>query len=459
MPLALQIADGLRSSILNGLLLRGSKLPPSRLLASDLNVSRSTVVEAYEHLHAEGFISSKVGSGTTVIETKVQLVGGDITDSISYDERLVLNTPPDPFHGFNTGTPSLEELPKNEWKRLFNQVHSTAPSASYGYGPVGGLGSLKIAIARHVRLYRGILCHPDQIIITERTRQIASVLGVLLKDDPRPVYVENPGHQGIQAALSMHGHSISPILVDECGITTSSLAEDDAKMLVVTPSHQYPTGTMLTLERRLEILEWAHNSTAYIFEDDYDGEFRYNGHPLTALYGLDRNGRVVYAGTFAKSLFPDLGLAFAILPPELVKQFINVYGVLYGPVSMLKQMTLERFIKEGYFSSHLRKMHDIYRQRMDCLTVQIRRKLGNYLRAQPIAAGLHVCAYATVPMDDKKISLAANMANCPVDALSNYCFGEDLVHGLIFGFGGAPVTDIPGLVDQLRIIVPRYVDK
>ncbi len=317
LTLARQIYRQLREMILNGDLASGHKLPSTRSLASELSVSRNTVIEAYSQLIAEGYLKTYKGSGTVVAD------GLHALDIVVPMERKLIITPekapPEKeIIDFRTGIPALEYFPRKEWSNIYREVCQKGPASGFGYCGASGIWELREAIAGYLYRTRGLSCAPGQIMITSGTTQGLSLISHILRDNQKTVLVENPSHSGLRNVITMAGCSIEGVPADEKGLCTELLYDKrQVSFIYTTPSHQYPLGGILPIQRRLELVRYAEQNNCYVVEDDYDGEFRYEGPPVSSLYELNPQ-RVIYCGSFSKILAPALRLGFMVLPQELL---------------------------------------------------------------------------------------------------------------------------------------------
>ena len=390
-PIIRQIYEQLRSKILKGDLHPGEKLPSTREMASNINVSRNVILQAYEQLTAEGYVESREGSGTYVAEgacykefNKIS-ANFDIHDSkYSSSGSTVID--------FRSGLPALDIFPKKKWGQLLYDACINAPCNSLGYGNPAGCIELRQAIAHYLQKTRGIHCHPDQIIITTGAVQALQLVTKLLLSSGMKVVVEDPSNYDLQRILTSTGAELYPVPVDEYGINTRLLpAGKDIGVVYVTPSHQFPIGGILPVQRRIELVKYAGNTGCYIIEDDYDSEFRYEGAPVSSLQELEPE-RVIYIGTFSKILFPALRIGYIVLPGTLAGKCRRIKRHSDFQTPYLEQLVLAGFIEKGYLERHISKMKKVYVKRrkklIECLDKYFP---GNY-KICGKAAGLHLVA-------------------------------------------------------------------
>ncbi len=363
----------LRNAVLEGVLAPGERLPSSRQAGADYGVSRGLVEEVFAQLTQEGFLERAVGRGTFVAERAARLTVPTARDGRPRPSpaparrglRLAANAlcrEPPAARPFNAGVADTADFPWRMWQRLHARAARELGRAAMGFADPRGLPVLRAAIARYLAHLRGIRCKPEQVIVFSSAQQAVYLLAVLLLDRGDTVWMEEPGYPGARAAFELAGATIAPVPVDDEGVRVDIGARraPGARLAYVTPPHQYPTGVALSLERRIALLDWAARRDAWVVEDDYDGEFRYAGQPLTALHSLDPHARVLYVGTLSKAMFVSLRLAYAVVPADLVEPLATLRTHLDGFTPPLAQMTMGLFMDEGHFSAHLRRMRAVY---------------------------------------------------------------------------------------------------
>src|SRR5215470_12914490 len=367
LPLYKQLYQSIRQSILRGTLRKGLRLPSTRTLAHELRVSRNIVVIAFEQLLAEGYIESRTGAGTFVTETLpedvLQVGNRPLNGNRSLYERgetfkhlpqlaLPARDPKLRYAPFRYGLPALDELPLDLWGRLLARHCRKAPAEIAVHGEAAGLLRLREAIATYVGAARGVRCHAGQIIVVNGSQQAIDLAARVLADPGDIAIIEDPGYIGARSALQAAGMKLVPISVGREGLHVESLSQKhlSAKLVYVTPSHQFPLGVVLSLANRLQLLEWAAQNDAWIIEDDFDSEYRYESKPIPALQGLDRNGRVIYIGTFSKVLFPSLRFGYLIVPEDFVDTFLAAHWVSDRCSPLIEQAALADFIAEGHLA-------------------------------------------------------------------------------------------------------------
>jgi len=399
-----QLYAQVREAILSGRLAPGARLPSTRALAASLGVARNTALAAVEQLAAEGYVATRHGSGTYVSSTLPEAVleaRGATAPAAepAAAERRTLPPPrrPGPWHpAFAHGLPDVSAFPSELWGRLVARSWRRPTAAMLlGRDPLG-YRPLREAIAEYLRVVRAIACDADQVVITAGAQQGLDLAVRVLVQAGDTVWVEDPGYAGTQDALRGLGAVPVPVPVDGEGLSIAAgwARAPGARMAVVTPSHQFPLGVTMSLARRLALLDWAADGR-WIVEDDYDSEYRYTGRPLAALQGLDRAGRVVYVGTFAKVLFPSLRVGYVVAPPALVEGFARVRAALDGYPAMGFQPALAEFLASGHFAQHVRRTRLLYAERRALLLGALERHLGGLAEAGPAAGGMHLVAALT----------------------------------------------------------------
>jgi GntR family transcriptional regulator / MocR family aminotransferase len=470
-PYYQQIYLGLRAAILEGRLRRKERLPSTRVLASELGISRLPVLTAYEQLLHEGYLVGRVGAGTFVApsvpirqeRSAVRPIADPRPGSPS-DRRPDSATRVDPavvpsLGPFRVGLPALDQFPRKLWSRLVARHSRQLPTELMAYGGPGGHLGLRTAVAAYLAASRGVRCEAEQVLIVAGSqmalRLCASVL--LTRDDV--ACVENPGYAGAWRALAASGATIRGVPVDEEGLVVRALdrTRGPVRLVYVTPSHQYPLGMPMSASRRLELLERGRRKDAWILEDDYDSEYRFTSRPLCALQGMDDSERVIYIGTFSKVLFPALRLGYLIVPRHLLSRFLDHRDALDLFPPTLYQSALMDFIAHGHFARHLRRMRVTYQKRRDALVNAIQRARGHHLEIVNADAGMHLCTWLQKGIDDVAVvERAADRGLSPI-ALSTCFAGAEKRSGLVLGFGGSTETQIDRGVNVLSDVIEDLV--
>ncbi|ALJ37667.1 PLP-dependent aminotransferase family protein [Azospirillum brasilense] len=466
MPLHARIQRAVRQLIVDGALGPGKPLPASRALAASLGVSRDTIEAAYAQLHAEGFIDRRVGSGSFVAEIT------EFTPGRRLSRRDTLLSDPTPalsrrgaavFEGggvrempvprpFAHGVPETRTFPLALWERLERQVRKEVGAQSLFHGDPQGTEPLRRAIADYVNLERGARATADRVLVLTSSQQAMSLCATLLFDPGDGIFLEDPAYYGARKAFEAAGLDCVPVRVDRQGIVVDHiLAEPQrAKAVFLTPSHQFPTGATLALDRRLALIEWAARHQAWIIEDDYDSEFRYAGKPTACVQGLDPHGRTIYIGTFTKSLFPGLRIGYAVLPPSLVKPMTVARTLLDGHTAPMAQLTLARFMEGGHFGAHVRTMRGVYAERLDALAGLVRKHLSDFVEPQVPIGGLQMPCLLTGDLTERTAVDAARRAGIELLGLSALHAAGDGKAGFLMGFAAYTPFEIETAVRRLE---------
>jgi GntR family transcriptional regulator / MocR family aminotransferase len=435
--LGVQLVRRLRSTIESGFFPPATRLLPSRELARRLGISRNTVTSALDQLVAEGYLEARVGAGTFVSQTLREAQRRVASESRSLPKtaaRLApvaaaLDAVGNSYGPLRVGAPALAEFPTRTWERLARK-HLTPTAAALDYGDSSGLLALREAIARHIAQFRGVVCDPSRIIIVEGAQGALQLAAFVLTQRGDRVVVEDPCYQLARVTFAAHGLDLKGVAVDDDGLRTSELPEE-ATLAYVSPSHQFPLGGTLSLARRTRLLEWARRVNAYVIEDDYDSEF--DTHPIPALQSLDRDERVIYVGTFSKTLAPGLRFGY-VVAPELLGETFRFTRALFGLGSpALLQATLADFIVDGHFSRHVRRMTKIYDRRRGILLDTLSRELPAGFTTGPAQKGLHVAIIGPSDFDD--VRFVDSMRNRErVIPISQLCVERTNCKGLLIGF-------------------------
>jgi len=471
-PLHARIQRAIRQLIVDGALGAGKPLPASRALAKSLGVSRDTIESAYAQLHAEGFIDRRVGSGSFVAEMTEFTPGRRLTrrDTLQRNQAPNLSRrgaamfrnggvremqSPRPFaHGM----PETRSFPLQLWERLERQVLKEAGAGVLLHGDPQGAQALRRAIADYVNLERGARATADRVLVLTSSQQAMTLCANMLLDPGDRIFVEDPGYYGARKAFDAAGLECVPISVDHQGILVEQIMAQPskAKAVFLTPSHQFPTGATLALDRRLALIEWAARRQAWIIEDDYDSEFHYVGRPTACVQGLDPHDRTIYVGTFTKALFPSLRIGYVVLPPQLVKPMTVARTLLDGHTASIAQLTLARFIEGGHFGAHIRAMRGVYAERLGVLTSLVHEHLSDFVEPQTPIGGLQMPCLLVGGLSEQAAIDAALRAGIEVLGLSALHAAGDGRPGILMGFAAyTPLeieTAVKKLADALRAI-------
>lgn len=391
-PMIRQLYNQVREAILSGRLQPETRLPSSRELASQLQISRNVVLEAFDLLHAEGFLQAKRGAGTFVAAGAIFSKSIDDVAAPEVEKVTMGYDSPKGVINFRAGTPNLQLFPKNLWQKMIKRVFSEPLEDTLAYGHPEGRKELRQAICEYVVTQREVICHPDQIVITAGTTQAIGIACRLLLRKRKDVFLEDPITKDIQQIVSNCGGVLHPIAVDNDGMNTGELPQFPAPAFIyVTPSHQFPTGGTLPIQRRIDLLNYAKNAGCYIIEDDYDSEFRFDGPPLSSLHGLCPE-RVVYIGTFSKTLCPAIRIGYMVLPPELISlgRSCKWQSDLHNEVT--SQLALAAFIRDGHYLRHVGKMRKHYMRRRKDVVNTLEQYFGDRVQILGSATGLHLVA-------------------------------------------------------------------
>jgi GntR family transcriptional regulator/MocR family aminotransferase len=387
-PLIRQIYLELRQQILQGKLVAGEKLPATRVLAAELSVSRNVVLEAYDQLTAEGYLEGRAGSGTYVAPGAAwQMAAAEPVI------ELIDSAQPD-LIDFRSGVPALDRFPRQIWGQLTRRVCAEAADALFGYGSPAGQPKLRSILASYLQRTRGVICQPDQIVITSGAAQAFGLVAKLLTAPGETIVIEDPVPSEIRRIFAAQGAVLQSVPVDQWGLQTELLPLPSAALvtfILVTPSHQFPLGSVLTIQRRIELLEFARATGCLIVEDDYDSEFRYEGTPVSSLQGLDPE-RVIYIGTFSKILSPALRLGYLVLPAAYVTACRELKRLNDLHCSSLEQLTLAHYIQAGHLEKHIAQMRKLYRQRRNLLRQSVLTHFADRVRLFGDSTGLHLVA-------------------------------------------------------------------
>ena len=422
-----QVEDGLRAAIRDGRLAPGTRLPSSRALAVDLGVTRGVVVEAYEQLAAEGYVTTVQGSGTRVNDITAPAPGDGSTPAAAADPPLT--------HDFRTGLPDLGLFPRAAWVRATREALATMPDAELGYLPPAGLPRLRAAVAAYLGRVRGVACEPDQVVVCNGFGHgFSLVLRALADRGVRDVAVEVPGYADPRDQVAWAGARIVPVPVDGEGLRTADLAGSPARAVVVTPAHQAPTGVVLSARRRAELADWARAVDGWVVEDDYDAEFRFDRHPVGALQGVLPD-RVIYHGTLSKSLAPGLRLGWLVVPQDLLAAVLAARSATDHMTASLIQATFAVFLERGDLDRHLRRSRRVYRERRDALVAALARELPG-VRVEGVSAGLQALVSLPAGWDSAEVAAAARRHGIGVYPLPDELADPALRRSsLVLGYG------------------------
>lgn len=455
----------LRRAILEGRLEPGARLPATRDFANHYSVSRGTVVAAFEQLQAEQYVSSKIGSGTWVNDLPTMKSGrpAPLTSRRNFPPPLDGLEFPQPARPFRPHEPALAEFPVQLWARLASRRARHASIALLAGRDPRGYLPLRQALAEYLRASRGADCSPDQIVLVSGVQQALDILARLLVHPSESVWMEDPGYFGATIAFRNARAKIVAVPVDVHGLSLERGRKiaPRAKCAYVTPGHQFPLGVMMSLERRLQLLAWARENGAFIIEDDYDSEYRFDGKPVPTLQSLDRHGNVILIGSFNKLLFPALRLGFIVSPPSLIDPLLAMrFGIDQNSVG-INQAVLCDFMEEGHLGRHLRRMRELYGRRLAALKDGFRKHLDGIVEIPAINAGVYTAVFLKNGMHSREAENAATAAQVETMALDRFSLKRTDIHGLLLGFAPFEEKDIRNgvmaLADALLSAAPRKI--
>lgn len=458
MGLRERLCAALREAMRSGTLAQGSRLPATRVLAQDLALSRVTVEAAYAQLEAEGYVQRHTGKGSFVaVQVSKSAAAKARTDKrltavakLSQRGQGMVDTggcmEPLTLQAFAAGSPDLRAFPHAQWRQLTSRRLRNAPEALMRYGDPQGFEPLRGAIAQYLVSARGVRCSAAQVLVLTSSQQALQLLATLLLDPGDRVWMEDPGYRGAHAAFAASGAQLVPLPVDAEGMVPD-FALAAPRLIYLTPTHQYPTGHTLSLPRRMALVDYARRMGCWIIEDDYDSEFLYDSRPTPSLQGLDDHGRVIYIGTFSKTLFPSLRIAYAVLPQALVQPMVTARSVYDGHAAQLAQAVTADFMAQGHFAAHLRLMRLLYRSRRDLLLELIAHKLP---WATPLnsAGGLQLSV--TLPQGAEQfLTRQANAIGIATPSLSSLYARKATGDGWLLGFAALQPAEIETAVKKL----------
>jgi GntR family transcriptional regulator/MocR family aminotransferase len=469
-PLHRQIYDSYRAAIVNGSVRAGQRVPSTRVLATELGISRNPILNAYAQLLAEGYFQSRVGAGTVVSRSLPDQNAFSVPHSPHAAKARVGLRPlakrASPLDSverapwqrgwgpFGISQVAFEQFPFRVWNSLVTRHCRDTYARSLDYGNPLGSTDLREALAIYLRTSRGVRCEAEQIMIVSGSQQGLEISTRVLLERGDRVWMEEPGYRFARQVFAFNGCHIVPVAVDNEGLNVAAGIRQcgKARAALVTPSHQYPLGATMSAARRLQLLDWAEAARSWIIEDDYDSEYRYGNMPIASLQGLDRNSRVVYIGTFSKVLFPSLRLGYVVIPPGLVEHFLSVRVAIDIAPPGFFQAVLADFIREGHFSRHIRRMRLLYEERQSTLMKSLSRELGPGADVMGGRAGMHLSVIVN-GISDREIADRASRHNLWLVPLSSSYAGKVPKQGFILGFGSAPVEKIPNAVRTLRTLL------
>ncbi len=486
-PLYRQLYDKLRQAILLGELAGGTRLPSTRTFARNLGISRATVMIAFEQLLYEGYIYGEVGSGTYVrhvlpdellqsptiehearqtLEKQEQITEESLPAELSQRGKIIAGSEMAPLkywqgtvqqQAFQPGLPALREFPFKLWGQLEAKRWRHTTGDEFGYGDPAGYRPLRNEIAAYVQAARGVKCDEEQVIIVAGSQQAINLSAQLLIDPGDKVWIEEPCYLGARGALLSSGAQLVPVAIDDEGLQVAKGIERcaQARLAYVTPSHQFPLGTTMSLARRLALLQWATRAGSWILEDDYDGEYRYAGKPLASLHGLDTAERVIYIGTFSKVMFPALRLGYLVVPPQLIDAFKAARAAADRHSNTIDQLVLTDFMVQEHFARHVRRMRTLYEERQHMLVEQAKRLLGSLLALDKAEAGMHLVGKLAQGISDVHAAQQIATRGVVTTPVSKYYLKHPDLNALVLGYAAFNEQEIRQGVEQLAIALEK----
>lgn len=456
-PIYMQIYEQIKKQIITKEIPGGSKLPSIRALCTTLNVSRNTVETAYQQLSSEGYIESKPGSGYVSLDLEcMDFLNKDKKNYTEFNSPKKYTKEDNDLnykYNFRDRSISAHDFPLQIWKKLSNQFLSSVKSEDFTkYNSKNGEIELQIELMKYLHKSRGVTCNPEQIIISSGMEYSLSLLCQLLRENYNQIAFEEPGYMVARDIFKNNGFNITPISVLNDGINVEELNSSSAKMVYVTPSHQFPMGFVIPIKKRLKLLEWATKNNGIILEDDYDSEFRYNSRPIPSLQSIDSNGCVVYLGTFAKTLSPSLRISYMVLPQTLLERYEKLFNWYRISVPFIQQKILQNFIHLGYWDRHLRKIHLTSMKKHYLLINTINELMGDKVIIHGENGGLHILLEFKNGLKEKDLIERARKNSVLVYAVSTFWMNKNNYSDnmIMLGFGGMPEHEIVEGIKALK---------
>lgn len=465
-PLRKRIYANLRNAIFSGKLASHSRLPSSRDLAQQLGISRSVVLEAYDQLLAEGFVVGRSGSGTYVAqglsnrpakpkkstELRLSTFGWAASGAAAALEQSSQASHFRYDFKFGRSESDVEIFPFERWQRMLTRIARKTSISQLDYGPPAGNPALREAICSHLRRSRAVVCNPAEVIVASGSQQALDLIARVMLERGDCVAIENPSYQGTRQILLAAGARLAPVCVDRDGLNPAELPHQ-ARLCFVTPSHQFPTGAILPLARRLALLEWASHTNALIVEDDYDGEFHYEGQPIESLQGLDSEGRIIYVGTFSRTIFPSLRVGYLVVPGLLVAAFTGAKWLNDQHSAILEQQTLAEFISTGAYERHLRRLRRSNAARREALLRAIHEYLGDQVEITGDAAGAHVAVWPKSRRSESSLVRRAAERGVGIYGVSRYFLTKPSRVGFLLGYSRMRIGEIREGIRRLAEVI------
>lgn len=465
--LSSQLFASLRKAVLTGSLESGTRMPSSRTLANDLGVSRTTVIQAYEQLKSEGYLIGREKSGTFVRDAvpeelpwKAGINQGSFGNGFPLTAKLSdrlkgwnLDKPGGSTKALplNPGIPGVRDFPAQLFARIQKQIILGLGSSGIARCPAEGAPHLREQVAAYLQSSRGVVCDPSQVFVISGTRQALQLLLMAISNPGDSAWAEDPGYPGAARAYELYRVKTIPVPVDEEGMIISEGRKlcETARFAYVTPARQAPLGHTMTIKRRIELLNWAHERDALILEDDYDGEYRFGGYPSPSLQSLDPDGRVIYFGTFSKTLLPSFGIGYLVVPERYKAVIAKLLDTVARPPSLEMQLSVAQFIETGAFDTHIRKMRLLYQQRQNALSSCLSAQLGNLIGISVLNAGLHLVGTLPEGVDDRAVKAKALEKGLLPRPMSDFKMTHHQPPALMLGFADLLEREMPRAVKRL----------
>ncbi|MCI7304269.1 PLP-dependent aminotransferase family protein [Ihubacter massiliensis] len=450
-PLYEQIYAAFVREILTGALAAGDRLPATRKLAEELSVGRNTVDKAYQQLAAEGYIESRIGSGFLVCKIPLQLDAGAPAHSRSREEGPLYKMPA--RYDFAYGSVDNSVFPHGQWRKSVNNALTTMElNPAIQYPCRQGEPALRLEIARYLQRSRGVVCDPDQMVITCGQQHSMEMIANIFENTGKRFAMEEPGYDGIRAIFANHRFQLQPVPVESDGISMTAVEKLDTDLLYVTPSHQFPTGAVLPVGKRRQLLSWAQETNTYLIEDDYDSELRYYTNPIPALQSLDIHDRTIYTGTFSKSLAPSMRTAYIVFPKSLIPAYKAYYQRYNAQVSPLHQLALADFISGGHYERHINRLRTVYRKKQAALLFALEEIFGDSVSVCGGGAGIHLLLDIKSPFSqDQLIERAESIGIRFYSTQILYIDPQNCPRSqLLLGFPTIPVEAFTSILTELK---------
>lgn len=458
LPIYIQIYNQIKESIINKRLKNGCKLPSTRELSTTLKISRNTVEAAYLQLSSEGYIKSKQCSGFIVEDLNLSLLSNTrCMDAPKINLKLNIKKDDQPCkYDFQYGKLCAQQFPAKLWRKYLNQNLLDGSDSLMSYGEGKGELGLRIQIMNYLHKYRGVNCNPNQIIILPGTQPCLTLICQLFHNEFHHIAMEDPGYNGARHVFQNAGYTVIPINLDSEGLKIEDLEESSAKLLYITPSHQFPMGYVTPIQKRLQLLEWADKCHGYIIEDDYDSELRYSGRPIPSLQCIDFKGRVIYTGTFSKAFSPSIRISYLVLPEALLEKYEKAFSDYDSSVPWILQRTLEQFMLEGHWESHLRRICLSNKKKHDLLIKCLEKCFGNNIIIHGKNAGLHILVELKSGLTEENSITRAKRKGVKIYPVSPYWIRSDLYRNNFVMLGYSSLTE-EAIIKGVRLLKDAWL--